>query len=267
MIRLLEIQWIKLKTYKPFWVIAILYAILLVVGFGSVMPLMDYLASQGADFEGVNPGKIPVYYFPDIWQNITWAAGYLKVLPAFLLILMIGNEFSYKTIRQNIIDGLSRQEVVISYTFLALIISVVFTAVVGIIIIVLGSIYSQSGIGIWNSSEMLFGYFVQLFSFLIFGMLVAVLVKRSGLAVVLLVFYSIFELIFVSVTLLSYDIELFDRIMPLSAQGNLIKFPLLRYVFQEIQDYIKWSDIGIVLAESVLFIYFIYLLLRKRNLA
>lgn len=267
MIRLLDIQWIKLKTYRPFWVIAILYSALLIVGFGSVMPLMGYLAAQGADFEGVNPGMIPLYHFPDIWQNVTWAAGYLKVLPAFLIILMMGNEYSYKTIRQNIIDGMSRQEVVISYMLLAFIISVVFTAVVGFIVIVLGTIYSKSGIGIWHDSEMLFAYFVQLFSFLIFSMLVAVLIKRAGLSVIILFFYSIFESIFVSVTKYAKDIDLFYQIMPLSAQGNLIKVPLQRYIFQEIQDYISWYELAIVLGETALFVYLIYILLRKRNLA
>jgi hypothetical protein len=48
------------------------------------------------------------YDFKHVWQTTSYTSGYILILPVMLLIMLVTNEFTYKTNRQNIIDGLSR---------------------------------------------------------------------------------------------------------------------------------------------------------------
>ena len=265
MIRLIQIQWIKLWAYKPFWVIGILYSVLVVGAFGSAMPIIDYVLSEAPEIGGIKVSFIPIYYFPDIWQNVTYAAGFLNFLPAFLLILMVCNEFSYKTMRQNIIDGMSRVEVVKSNVALAFIISLVFTTLIGALTLILGFIYSKSGVNPFEGADMLIGFFLQLFTLLMLAMLASVLIKRAGITIVLLFLYRGIEAIGLGV-LTYYDLDLIADLLPFNAIANVISAPFQRYIFMEIQNYLSFKEVGIVLAQAGLYIWLIYLMLRKRNL-
>ena len=113
-IRYLQIEWLKLKNYKTFIRLASLYFILLLLILSSVKLLLSWMASAGAEFEGISPDIIPFYNFPDVWQNLTYLASYLKFFLAFIVIISVTNEYSYRTIRQNIIDGMSPPEFLIA---------------------------------------------------------------------------------------------------------------------------------------------------------
>src|SRR5210317_1552555 len=61
-------------------------------------PINFYLAEQG------------IFNFPYIWHFNTFIIALLKLFFAVVIMAMIGNEYSYKTIKQNLIDGLSKGE-------------------------------------------------------------------------------------------------------------------------------------------------------------
>ncbi len=50
------------------------------------------------------------YDFAHTWQTTSYVGGWLLLLPGLLLILLITNEFSFRTHRQNIIDGWARKD-------------------------------------------------------------------------------------------------------------------------------------------------------------
>ena len=68
--------------------------------------------------------NIPIYQFPDIWHNITYVAGFLKFILAIYMIISITNEMTYDTLRQNIMNGLSRVDFIISKLVLVFLLSV-----------------------------------------------------------------------------------------------------------------------------------------------
>ena len=61
-------------------------------------PINFYLAEQG------------IFNFPYIWHFNTFMIALLKVFFAIIIVAMIGNEYSNKTLKQNLIDGLSKAE-------------------------------------------------------------------------------------------------------------------------------------------------------------
>ena len=68
MIRLFEIEWLKLKNYKVFWILIAMYFLGLIIVLSSGMFLMQFMKNQGAEFQGIDPTIIPLYDFPDVWQ-------------------------------------------------------------------------------------------------------------------------------------------------------------------------------------------------------
>jgi ABC-2 type transport system permease protein len=106
-------------------------------------------------------------------------------------------------------------------------------------------------------------YFLLLSAYLIFALLIGLLIKRTGLAMGLMFLYTI---IIEPVIVFRIRIEWIKDLFPLKAINNLIHMPFGKYALREVQDYVAFSDILIVVAYSAVFIYCVYLLLKKRDL-
>src|SRR5688572_33347340 len=99
MFRLLRIEFLKIKTYKTFWIFLVSY-VLLILLFGS------------SSNSTVADPAAAIFGFPSVWNSLAQKASFLNILLGILVILLITNEFTFKTFRQNIIDGLSREQAV-----------------------------------------------------------------------------------------------------------------------------------------------------------
>ena len=122
MLQLLKIDLKKLTSYRTFWVVCGLYFLTLGFGAASGMEFLKWLdrTFQAFGQDGININRIPLYHFPDVWLNLIWVGGLLKVLLGIMVVISVTNEFAYRTIRQNIIDGLSRWEFLLSKSRLLL---------------------------------------------------------------------------------------------------------------------------------------------------
>jgi len=54
--------------------------------------------------------------------------------------------------------------------------------------------------------------------------------------------------------------------LPMKSISNLIHMPFGKYLLREVQDYVTFREIIIVIAYVAVFIWLIYLLLKKRDL-
>ena len=105
MIELLKIDLKKMTSYRTFWVVCGLYFVTLGFGAASGMEALKWLARTFEDFgEELNISRIPLYHFPDVWTNLIWVGGFLKVVLGIMVVIAVTNEFAYRTVRQNIID-------------------------------------------------------------------------------------------------------------------------------------------------------------------
>ena len=94
-------------------------------------PIKFNLAEQG------------IFNFPYIWHFNTFMIALLKIFFAVIIVAMIGNEYSYKTLKQNLIDGLSKEEFLKSKLYAILAFVFISTLLVFIISLILGGIYSD----------------------------------------------------------------------------------------------------------------------------
>ncbi len=270
MLRLLTLEWLKLRHYRPFWILLTLYFVVLGLVSCSVMFLFELMADQGAEFQGIDPTMIPFYDFADIWQNLTYLASYFKMFLGFIIVISITNEFDYKTIRQNIIDGLTKWEFIATKLLVILAIGVVNTLFVFIVGLIMGSIYSPvKGLGvIFSNAEFLLAYLLDILTFLVFALLVGMLIRRTGFAIVLLAFYALFlEPIATTVLTVVYPELSFHQYLPIRAINNLIPIPFGKYAFQEIQDFVAIKDVVVVLLYLGSFAWLNYWLLKARDVS
>jgi ABC-type transport system involved in multi-copper enzyme maturation permease subunit len=197
---------------------------------------------------------------------------------------MMANEYSNRTLKQNLIDGLSKREFVLS-KFLTVImfavISTIFVFVVSLILGLMFSDYNEFGI-IFSDLEYLLAYFVKLLGFFSFCLFLGVLVKRSAFALGFLLIWSIAEGIFYAILKwrMFKDTDIAEGItqfFPLASMSNLIVEPFSRLgavqsaanqlgeSFDKNYD-VNLLTLGIVLVWTFLFIYWSYLILKKRDL-
>ena len=108
MLRLLQIEFIKLWNNNASKVLIISYfvlilcmALLAAIKF-DIGPIQFHVAEQG------------IFNFPYIWHLNTWIASGLKLFFAIVIVSMMANEYSNKTLKQNLIDGLSKKEFIAS---------------------------------------------------------------------------------------------------------------------------------------------------------
>ena len=121
MIRLLRIEIIKNWTYPTFWIIVILYFFILGTGLFNLRDLIDNINISISSGGPLDTSLFPILEFPDIWHNITYLAGYLKLLLGIYIAVSVTNEFSFNTLRQNLMQGMTASEFV--YTKLITIIN------------------------------------------------------------------------------------------------------------------------------------------------
>ena len=264
--RLLHIEWLKLKYHVPFWIFAGLHIFILLMIFMSARFFLDFLAGKGEMIdEIVDPSKIPVFAFPDIWHNMTYVASFLVIIPAIYAIISVCNEISYGTLRQNVMNGLSRSEFMVSKFFLILLLSLSATVFILISGLVFGFVYSSDYglMDVVKYSGFLPAYFLQVTMYLLIAFLLALLIKRTGLAMGLLILYTY---IVEPIVVFRIKTEWIKGLFPVEAINNLIRFPFGKYLLRETQDYVAMQDLCIGLGYIALFVFLIYLVLKKRDL-
>ncbi len=267
MLHLLKVDLKKLFDYRTFWIICGLYFFTLCMGAASGMEFLKWLAQMIEGFgQQINITRIPLYHFPDIWQNLAWSGGLLKIGLAIMTVISITNEYTYRTVRQNIIDGLSREQFLLSKVMTNLVLSAVSMVMVFLIAAVAGLIYSPAldfpygftGIGFYPA------YFLEVFAFLSFALMLGFFIQRSGLTIILLLTSFLIELI-IKKNIDDYVPGIIPY-FPLESIMNLVPMPFARYAFQEIRDYVTFSSVAIALVWAVLFNYFAYLKLKKSDI-
>ncbi|WP_370391444.1 ABC transporter permease [uncultured Winogradskyella sp.] len=225
-------------------------------------------------------GELGIFNFPIIWHITTFFASYFKFFFAIVVVSMIGNEYSNKTLKQNLIDGLSKKEFILSKFYTIVFFSLCATILIGLATFFIGmyySSYTEASIVV-REIEFLLAYFVKLVGFFSLCLFFGMLVKRSAFALAFLVVLYIVEwLVFWGAYKIfgnGDDAFKVKNFMPLESMYKLIDQPIQRIVMTKFPektemayDYaVHWYEIAIVVGWSALFIFLSYRLLKKRDL-
>jgi len=258
----------------------------LTIGYFVILSFIALIASIKFDIGNfkLHFAEMGIFNFPFIWHFNTWIASGLKFFLAIVIVSMMANEYSYGTLKQNLIDGMSKKEFILSKFLTVILFASVSTLFIFIMSLLLGlsfSSYTEIGI-IFSDLEYLLAYFVKLLGFFSFCLFLGVLIKRSAFALGFLFIWFLIEKISYGI----FKFEIFNRssivddvyaFMPLESMSNLIVEPVTRLnAIRSIQeavgensfkDYdIHFSSILIVLVWTAIFIYSSYVIIKKRDL-
>jgi ABC-type transport system involved in multi-copper enzyme maturation permease subunit len=163
-----------------------------------------------------------LYQFPNIWQFFPWVASWFNLFLAIVVILLVGNEFSHRTFRQNVIDGLSRNDLIRGKLILIFSIAVYTFLMVFIAIMIFGFINSDDyGLNaIFGNSYLLLIYFVQALGYMILGLLITVIFRNNALSIIMFILYffpiePIIRLIFEAPTRRYFPIKIISNLTPM----------------------------------------------------
>jgi ABC-2 type transport system permease protein len=276
MYRLLNIEFQKLMHSRASKVLIITYFVLLTsialiaaIKF-DIGPIKFHLAEMG------------IFNFPYIWHFNSYFAAIFKLFLAIVIVSMMANEYSNKTLKQNLIDGLSKKEFILSKFYTVIVFSIVSTLFIFIVSLILGLIfsnYTELSI-IFSDLEFLLAFFIKLVGFFSFCLFLGILVKRSAFALGFLFVWQFIEGIVFGLLRWKTDAETATSVMqffPLNSMSNLIKQPFSRLsAVQSVAnqvgekfdfDYaVHWYEIVIVLFWTAIFIFLSYRLLKMRDL-
>jgi len=274
MLRLLQLELQKLllnRTSK------ILIFISFVLPFTVIM--LSAIKINFFGFFTLELGELGIYNFPIIWHITTFFASQFKFFFAIVVVSMIRNEYSNKTIKQNLIDGLSKKEFILSKFYTIVFFSFVATVLLTLISLLIGlyySSYNEIGI-ILTETEYLVGYFFKLVAFFSFCLYLGMLAKRSAFALAFLFVDFILEWIILGLITWKANFEIAEKIQnffPLKSMYNLIEQPIQRIAMSKFPDKenlaydyaLHWHELAIVMFWTALFIFLSYRLLKKRDL-
>ena len=228
--------------------------------------------------------EMGIFNFPYIWHLNTWLSSTIKFFLLLVIVSMMANEYTNKTLKQNLIDGLSKKEFILSKFYTVVVFSLISTVFVFIVSLILGLIYSDFNelSIIFSDLEYILAFFVKLVGFFSFGLFMGILIKRSAFAVAGILVWLFIEnltrgLLFWKVSQDSEVVNKFMQFLPLESMTNLIKEPftklsavrsLANQVGEDLsKDFsVHYLDIFIVLVWTFLFIYLSYWLLKRRDL-
>lgn len=260
MMNLLKIEYAKVRSYKTFWVILLIYMALV----PSVFLGLSYIEFP------FYPDDAEIFGFPTVWNYITYTASWLNLLLGVLVVTLTCNEITYRTQRQNIIDGLSRRQMIMSkfYLFTALALFVtMYTFLIGFLF---GVCYSSIG-EVFSGIRFIGVYFVQTMGYFAFAFFFAVLVKRAALSIIFYILIFLFKFIFVIALG-----ETASQYMPINVISDLVPFPffaeLIEMAAQEDPNvkgpYILSQTVRSIVALGWIFIFLMsgYFIVKRRDL-
>jgi ABC-2 type transport system permease protein len=278
--RLLSIEFQKLWQNRASRILILTYFILL--SFIALMASIKFTLF-GVEFRLADQG---IFNFPYIWHFNTFIAAILKFFLAVVIVSMMANEYTYGTLKQNLIDGLSKEEFIKTKFLTVIVFALASTAFIFLLSLILGygfSSYDEASI-VFSQMEHLGGFFLKLTAFFSFCLFVGILVRRSAFALGFIFIWWVLEMIAyvllrVNVFKSDSQTDFFTGFFPLWSMWNLVKEPFSRFqAYKAIENQVSqtvsepkfygvhWYEAAIVIFWIAFFMLMSYRILKKRDL-
>ena len=220
MIELITIEWMKLRRMMTLKIILIIYAIVVPTIYLCLSLLEIPMAETpgGELIKWTFPSR--AYKFPSSYHFATYISCWFNLMVGVILIVFTCNELKYKTQRQNVIDGLSKRDVILSKFYVVFLFSAgitFYTFLIGFIIGIINSGFSD----VFGGIEHVGVYFVSTLGYFTFAFFFANLVRSPAVAIILYILSTFLEGIIGFIAVQKYA-----QFFPLSTFSDLVTFPM-----------------------------------------
>lgn len=264
MIRLHKIAFRPLFNYPTFWILLMLHLVLCTFVVFGMENFLTSFEVNGNALSSSDLKQLGLLSFPDVWHNITFVAGYFKFILALIVIIGVSNDFTYKTIRQQIINGLSYEEFLGTKFLIIFWLALLSTISLGLTGLYMGLNHTPNNTLalVFEKINFLGAYFIQLVAYLSLALALVLIIKRSGLSIGMLILYT-----WVIEPITAYSLPHHTKkFLPLENLNNMIQFPFRDFIGEIAQEGIALEAIAIALVYIMVFNGLAYLLIRYRDL-
>jgi ABC-2 type transport system permease protein len=247
----LRVEWLKLKYYRTFWILLAVTAV--------CIPAFNYVIYDFTDnsFPKIN-GKSLLgnpFSFPNVWSTVPYNAGILLFMPAILIITLFTNEYSYRTHRQNVIDGWSRSRFIHIKLIEIFIFTLFVTGIVVLTCLYFGfltrtAVQPKAG---WEQFRFILYFFVEMLDYSLIAVIFATWIRRAGLAMGIFFLYMIMEQFVVSLVRNKYKKNWVDY-LPEEVSDRLIPQPFARKILAPDNHNLWEKHVPLYLSIAVLYI-------------
>ena len=178
MFYLLKLEWLKFRKNAILRVLIFFYLL--------GLPSLLFVGKELKDLPPPLPSNIIFFNFPTIWDWLGYLGNWLTFFCfGFMAVYMITSEFGFKTLRQNIITGMTRTKYFLSkfyFVFVLCLFATLYYAFCGYII---GTLHlgKLDFTRLFEHNIMIPRYFLMVLGYMSFGMFVGFLIRRTGIAV------------------------------------------------------------------------------------
>lgn len=231
---ILRTEWLKMKGYWAFWGVLAITAL--------SYPGINYLfwneykemVKKSSQMSGIaqmllgNP-----FMFPEAFHTVAFFSSVFVLIPALVVIMLVTNEYTYKTHRQNIIDGWSRDTFMLAKFVDVLMITLLVTIIYSIVAYVIGTVATDQPVEHPFSKVYYIGLFaLQTLAQLSVAFLMGFLLRRALIALGLFLFYYV--ILENGIIAFLREKKKFDAwFMPLEISDRLIPLPAFMGRFNE----------------------------------
>ncbi len=185
---LFEIEFIKTTRRAAFWITAGIYTLFAIL----ILSFLVFVAQAVS----VNNQKV-LLRLPDGWASLIGLFKWFSTIYVPVTItLLVASEFTYRTARQNIIDGLSKEEFFLAKLFPVLLTALAYLLIFLVTVFAFGAVGSAKAespapLIRWQDVELIAAYFVVLLGYGVIAFFFSFLTRSSGAAMASTLLYTI----------------------------------------------------------------------------
>lgn len=216
MLTLLQIELKKILPYKTFWVI-----------FGLV-----FLLIPGVFFAlgQVNPmGGKDMFSFPNVWNNLTYLASWFNLLIGMTFVILVCNEFSFKTFRQHVIVGQSKSDFIVAKILLMVVLATASMLYIFIVGALFGLVNTDNSAGLTEGIMYVGVYFIQALGYMSVALIIATLIRSTALSIIIFMLSILIESI-VQVIIGIFSTAGIENYFPMEIIANLTPNPIMEAI-------------------------------------
>jgi ABC-2 type transport system permease protein len=260
-IQALRVEWIKLRYYRTFW---ILLAVIVVC-----VPAFNYIIY---DFTDNNIPKIngqsllgKPFSFPDVWRTVPFNTGILLFMPAILIITIFSNEYTFRTHRQNVIDGWSRSRFIQIKLVEVFLLTAFVTGIAILTCFYFGFLTHSAGdkSASWPEYRFILYFFVEMLDYMLIAALIAMLVRRAGLSLGIFFLYMFVEQFVVALFRNKYKKDWVDY-LPEEVSDRLIPNSFARRMMSANNSNLWEKHVPLYLTITLLYIFLYVFIIYRR---
>ncbi|BDD12408.1 hypothetical protein FUAX_48400 (plasmid) [Fulvitalea axinellae] len=218
--RILKIEYRKLFHSRSFFILMGIYVLVFFIVTTNLSTAIVKVSDMGNQVD-MDFGKY--MGFPYIWQNMSYVAKFMKILPAIIVAMQVANEFTYGTFRQHVFNGMGRGEFLASKLALCVGLSLFAYVLVTGAALYVGLSKPDAATSIFEGYRYVPAFGFAMLGYFTFTMLLAFLTKNTALTLAGLLGYS-----WVAEPLIAWRMgDEFGRWLPLNVFERLNANPFL----------------------------------------